>query len=87
MKIDYARTFRKQYRTLSAEDKTRVDAALNVFIDNPFAQSLHNHKLTGALRGIRSISAAYDLRLLYREENDHAIVLFIEVGTHEKVYE
>lgn len=86
MKIDFARTFKKQFRKLSYENQSRVEKALDTFIDDPFSPTLRNHKLSGTQKGIHSISAAYDLRLLYREEGDHAIVLFIELGTHEKVY-
>ena len=86
MIIDFANTFLKQLRKLSRQDRVRVDRTIQIFRENPFDLSLRNHKLKGNQKNIRSISAGYDLRLLYREENDHAIVLFIEVGTHEKVY-
>lgn len=86
MIIDFANTFLKQLRKLSKQDRIRIDQTVQVFRGNPFDLSLRNHKLKGNQKGIRSISAAYDIRLLYREENNHAIVLFIEVGRHEKIY-
>jgi mRNA-degrading endonuclease YafQ of YafQ-DinJ toxin-antitoxin module len=87
MIIEFANTFWKQLRRLSPEDRVRVDQTIQIFRTNPFEPSLKNHKLQGVQKGIHSISAAYDMRLLYVEKNGHAFVLFVKVGTHEDVYE
>ena len=60
--------------------------ALKLFADNPFHPQLRNHKLRGSKQGLRSISAGYDLRIIYIEEGGHAIVLFLMIGDHETVY-
>jgi len=47
---------------------------------------LKNHALAGKLRGLRAISAGYDLRIVYEEEGGHATVLLLNTGTHDEVY-
>ena len=82
----FTKTFFKQLRKLSPEKRVRVDEAITLFRHNPFSAVLRNHKLVGMQKNLRSISAGYDLRLLYSEKDGHALVLFIDVGTHEEVY-
>ncbi len=55
-------------------------------MDQPFHPVLRNHGLTGKLRGLRAISAGYDLRIVYEEEGGHARVLLLNTGTHDEVY-
>ena len=61
-------------------------ACCSIFVDNPFSEELYNHMLKGRLIGYRAFSAGFDLRIIYREENDHLIVFLIRVGTHNQVY-
>lgn len=86
MKIRRKAAFDRAYRKLTGEQRLNVDRALLLFEENPFDARLHNHKLAGAREGIRSISAGYDLRILYVEIDGHAVVLLITVGTHDEVY-
>jgi mRNA-degrading endonuclease YafQ of YafQ-DinJ toxin-antitoxin module len=67
-------------------DQRRVEAALTLFLDQPFHPALKNHGLTGKLRGLRAISSGYDLRVVYEEEGEHAMVLLLNTGTHDEVY-
>lgn len=78
--------FDKAFSRLAARDKQRVEAALTLFMDQPFHPALRNHGLTGKLRGLRAISAGYDLRIVYEEEAGHARVLLLNTGTHDNVY-
>ena len=87
MIIEFARTFSKQLRKFSVQERDRVNQAIEIFKRNPFAVLLRNHKLQGVQKGIRSISAGYDIRILYVEKDDHAFVLFIHIGSHEDIYE
>ena len=86
MKILYASAFERRYRKLSLELRKQVDRAIEIFIANPFDPKLRNHKLSGAKKTVRSISAGFDLRILYKEIDEHRIVLLVAVGTHEDVY-
>ena len=86
MRIVYTQHFNRAYKKLSNAQKELVDDAIRLFIKEPMAAALKNHPLKGQLKGIRSIKAGYDLRILYTEEAGHAIVFFIEVGSHAQVY-
>ncbi len=86
MNVFYSKAFLRGVKKLSAEDQSRVRETLTVFQTNPFSSRLRNHPLKGAHEGLRSISAGYDLRLLYREEKGHLVILFVEVGSHKDVY-
>ena len=86
MEIRYLSSFKRMYRKLPEILQTQVDATLSLFEVDPFDLRLYNHKLSGSKRGIRSISAGYDLRILYVEENGHRIILLLAVGKHDDVY-
>ena len=83
----FTKTFFRQLRKLSLEKRVRVDETITLFRHDPFSAVLRNHKLVGVQKNLRSISAGYDLRLLYSEIDGHAFVLFIDVGTHDEVYQ
>ncbi len=86
MLLRYSSAFKRMYRKLSTEQKDLSDAALRLFANNPFDPQLRNHKLQGSKQGLRSISAGYDLRIIYTEEHGHAVVLLLMVGNHDTVY-
>lgn len=86
MKIDYHKTFLKQYKKLGARDRKSVDEAIETFTKNPFTKSLENHPLFGNLVGKRSITAGYDLRILFEEENGYTMVYLLQVGSHNQLY-
>jgi addiction module RelE/StbE family toxin len=86
MQIIYTKRFERAYKKLSHVQRTWTDETIRLFAENPMAPALRNHELKGKLKGIRSLKAGYDLRILYTEQDGHAVVFFIEVGTHERVY-
>ena len=86
MIIGYKSTYKKAYKKLSSQNKLLADKAIELFINNPFDPRLKNHKLKGKLEGIRSISAANDLRILYEESGNNITVLMVNIGTHSQVY-
>lgn len=86
MIVHYRPQFKKDLKKLSKDKKISVAEAIRTFKLNPFDPSLLNHKLKGRLKGVRAFSAEFDLRILYREEGGHAIVIMLHVGKHEKVY-
>jgi addiction module RelE/StbE family toxin len=85
--VRYSGHFTRAFRKLSDAQKKAVHDTLAVFFKEPLHVSLRNHKLTGAFLGLRSISAAKDLRIIYREERGHAVILFVNAGTHDQVYQ
>lgn len=87
MIINFSKNFLKQLRKLLPQEKDLVNRTIEVFKMDPFNISLRNHKLQGIQKGVRSISAGYDIRLLYIEKDGYALILFMRVGKHEDVYE
>ena len=87
MKIFYTKRFLKGVKKLPSHQQSQVQKTLFVFEKNPLEPSLRNHRLQGVQKEYYSISAAYDLRLIFQQKGGYAIVLFIDVGKHEKVYE
>ena len=86
MKIVFTKRFLRGFHALTIENQKRASHALELFRENPFHRFLRNHALRGKQRGVRSLTAGHDLRILYREENGSAIAILITVGTHDEVY-
>lgn len=86
MKIKFRKSFVKQYSKLSLKQRYFVDAALKLFEANPNDIKLKNHALKEELKGYRAISAAFDVRLVFKVEGDYVYVEMIAVGTHNQVY-
>jgi len=86
MNIIFTKRFVRMHRKLSAIDRKRVHKTLKLFEKSPFDPALENHKPHGKLKSTRSISAGYDLRILYREEGKHTTVFMLKVGSHDQVY-
>jgi len=86
MKIRFHRRFKKQYKKLPDHLKQKTKQIIQQFMENPFEPSLRNHALTGRMQDLRSISVTGDMRIIFQESNDYAVVIFLDVGGHGKVY-
>ena len=86
MNILFSRPMAKLYGRLSKEQREHVDAAIALFRQNPFAPKLYNHALQGKMAGKRSLSAGYDLRIIFVERDGYAVVIMLDVGKHDDVY-
>jgi len=86
MKIIYHKIFEKQFKKLIDKDKYKIFKAIEIFVENPHNINLNNHKLHGSLDGKRVISAAPDLRLVFEEFDDYTLVIFLDLGKHNRVY-
>jgi addiction module RelE/StbE family toxin len=67
------------------ESRELIKQKLELFITNPYAPELKNHKLSGQLKDLRAISVTYDCRIVFAmvEEN---VALLVAIGTHDEVY-
>lgn len=81
MNLIYKKSFVKAYLKLSTLQRSRVDHTILLFIKHPFHPSLKNHQLHGLLTGKRAISAGFDLRVIFKEENNYTIVYLLSTGT------
>jgi addiction module RelE/StbE family toxin len=86
MKIEFARSFKKQYDKAPEKIKNSFNKKLIIFERNKFDNHLDNHKLKGKLIGLRSISITGDWRAVFLEKENETIVFFIMLGTHSQIY-
>lgn len=86
MEILTHRSFEKAYAKLDSRQRNLVNRAITLFMEDRSNPALRDHPLKGKLAGLRSFSASWDLRVIYREEDGFVIVILIDVGTHNQVY-
>jgi addiction module RelE/StbE family toxin len=86
MQIVLKKSFVKQYQKLQKANQNKIDNTLRLFEENPHDPQLKNHPLIGKLAGKRSISAGFDLRIIFELEGNYMIVTMLSVGTHNQVY-
>ncbi|MSU55721.1 MAG: type II toxin-antitoxin system mRNA interferase toxin, RelE/StbE family [Candidatus Taylorbacteria bacterium] len=85
MRIDFHRTFKKQYKRAPAKIREQFNERLQLFEDNPFHPLLVNHALGGDRLGKWSINITGNWRALYEFQNAETII-FAEIGTHPQLY-
>ncbi len=85
MKIDFSKTFDKQFARLTTAQKSLARDALELFSEDPFNNSLRNHPLKDEWADYRSITADADLRIHFRMMNEDR-ALFVAIGTHDQLY-
>lgn len=81
----YHRSFKKDYKKLSAGMQSRFNERLKLFLNDPFHPLLNNHSLHGEWEGYRSISITGDLRAIFQIEGETAI--FVAIDTHTNLYD
>lgn len=86
MEIIWHRNFKKQYKKLSHLQRKKLEEALDLFHADPFHEDLYNHPLKGKYKGQRSISVGFDFRVIFSQEKNYMVVLFLHMGTHNQVY-
>jgi len=86
MIIIFSRAFKRKYKRLSLKDRKRFDERLGLFEEDSLNPILRNHSLHGPYVKYRSIDITGDLRALY-ENVDGNIVCFIDIDTHNNLYE
>ena len=84
MKIDYSRSFKKDYKKLALKLRNQFRERLALFRENPFNPLLNNHSVHHPYDGCQSINISGDVRALFEIKNNNA--LFIRVGSHSELY-
>jgi len=85
MIVRYRKEFIAQFKKLPKKQRSSVESAIELFLQNPHHPTLRNHPLKGEWQKYRSISAGGDLRVHYRSIDDKT-VLFVAVGSHSQLY-
>lgn len=66
--------------------RDKVVQTIEKFVKNPFHPSLNNHQLTGKMAAFRSISITGDARIIFQEFDHYTVVVMLNVGGHNEVY-
>ena len=64
----------------------KVRTTIKTFQHDPRNLQLRNHALSGKYHKERSISVTGDIRIIFREENNHQKVTLLRVGPHSQAY-
>ncbi len=82
-----ARRFEKNFRSrISPNPKLKKQFALRLelFKEGVRDYPLDDHALVGTMKGLRAFSIGGDLRVVYRETDEH--YEFLDIGSHNQVY-
>lgn len=82
-----SRRFEKNFRSrisLKPKLKKQFAARLELFKKGVRDYPLDDHPLVGTMKGLRAFSVGGDLRVVYRETDEH--YEFLDVGSHNQVY-
>ena len=74
----------KQYY-LALQSNSLMSEKLEKLKENP-RTCLDAHKLKGKLAGLWSCSLGYDLRMVYKINDETKEIIVFSVGTHKEVY-
>ena len=86
MQLFRHKNFTKQYFKLSIKQQASIDQAITLFYKNPFDAKLRNHPLKGKYSNCNSIDAAFDLRIIFIQKGNYAVVILLKVGSHNQLY-
>jgi addiction module RelE/StbE family toxin len=88
LRIDFSHLFNQQRNVAPLPIKIAFREALELFLADPFHPALRNHALQEKFSGYRSIDVTSDWRAIYRETRtgEVTVIVFVLLGTHEKLY-
>ncbi len=84
MFIISSKRFDKQFSKQSIRIKKEFDIRIRIFMENHRHPILNTHRLAGKLRGLSSFNITGDIRVVFKEEGDH--VILVNIGTHSELY-
>lgn len=86
MQLFRHKNFTKHYRKLNFSQQALIDETIFLFYKNPFDPKLRNHSLKGKYKGCNSIDAAFDLRIIFKQEKNYVVVVLLKLGSHSQLY-
>lgn len=81
------RKFEKNFQSRISPNpklKRQFIARLELFKEGVRDYPLDDHPLVGTMKGLRAFSIGGDLRVVYRETDEH--YEFLDIGSHNQVY-
>ena len=88
MKTFFSSSFDRKLETLYKSNPKllpKIAKQIKIFQFDPNYPSLRNHKLSGSLSSVWSISVDMKFRMLYTVRSDGS-AYFFDIGTHNEVY-
>jgi addiction module RelE/StbE family toxin len=86
MEIIHTKSFGKAFRKLNRIQQEKVETAVGLFVTDRTNPALRDHPLKGKLKDLHAFSAAWNLRVIYREEGGFITIFLLDVGSHNQVY-
>jgi len=86
-RLEFAPSFLKRAGKLLKKNPhldPAFETVLTRLANNPFDPRLHPHPLTGRLEGKHACSLTYELRIVFRLDDD--AVHLLDIGSHDEVY-
>ena len=77
----YTRRFRKQFKSLTDQEKKQIVKKLDLLAENPSHPSLRTKRIQGT-KDLFACSVNMDIRIIWYYEGDKMIIL-IDVGHHD----
>lgn len=84
MILHFHKQFTKQLKKLTKKERELTKDRLELFMLDPYHPRLRNHPLKGKYLEYRSIDIRPDLRAIFKQQDD--IVIFVELGSHNKLF-
>jgi mRNA interferase YafQ len=85
MKCYFSKKFQKSFSKLSSNNNKKAMDKIHLFSQKPNDDQLRNHSLSGKYSKYRSINITGDIRAVYKI-TDPKNAMFIDIGTHSKLY-
>ncbi len=86
MRVDYTKSFYKQFQKLPKRTQTQFTERLGLFISDQKNPILKVHSLMGDYRGCSSFNVTGDIRAVFKIQTSQ-VALFIAIGSHSELYE
>ncbi len=80
-----SKNFEKSFKKMPKKIKENVINKLEIFINDLMDERLNNHSSSGKFSAYRSINISGDIRAIYKVDKDN-IAIFIDIGSHSKLY-
>lgn len=88
VEISFSSSFKRAFKKrvmVNTDLEAKFWRKVELFVTDPFEQSLKTHKLSGKLKDLWSFSIEYDQRVLFYFTDDGKAV-FVDIGNHDEVY-
>ncbi|NCS98941.1 type II toxin-antitoxin system mRNA interferase toxin, RelE/StbE family [Candidatus Parcubacteria bacterium] len=86
MLILYKKKFEKEYQKLTKANKDKFNLKIKLLLVDLHDKRLNTHKLHGKYKDCFSINITGDIRAVFRLKENNKVIIFIDIGTHSKLY-